>query len=131
MPPKSAEVLDAVDDVVESLEEACTEGELAAEQARDIRRRAEVGLPMTSVLTGTDSAPLVRQVAKVLHDLGQASSRLRRAEARALHGEGVTTERIAELFGVTRQRISALLRPTGAKTPETVVGLPPRGAPGK
>jgi hypothetical protein len=131
MPPKSAEVLDALDDVVESLEEACAEGELAAEQARDIRRRAEVGLPMTSVLTGRDSAPLVRQVAKVLHDLGQASSRLRRAEAQALHAEGVTTERIAELFGVTRQRISALLRPTGAKTFDTTVGLPPGGAPGK
>ncbi len=131
MPPKSAEVLDALDDVVESLEQACAEGELAAQQARAIRRRADLGLPMTAVLTGGDSAPLVRQVASVLHDLGQASSRLRRAEARALHAEGVTTERIAELFGVTRQRISALLRPHGSKTREIAVGLPPGQATGK
>ena len=31
-------------------------------------------------------------------------------EARVLHGEGMTMDQIAKLFGVTRQRVSALLR---------------------
>ena len=42
--------------------------------------------------------------------LVDAGSRLRRAEARALHVEGMTMEQIADLFGVTRQRVSALLK---------------------
>jgi transcriptional regulator with XRE-family HTH domain len=37
---------------------------------------------------------------------------VRRAEARALYEEGLTMEQIAEHFGVTRQRVSALLRRT-------------------
>ena len=39
-----------------------------------------------------------------------AACRLRRAQAAALHDEGLTMDRIAELFGVTRQRISQILR---------------------
>jgi DNA-binding transcriptional regulator LsrR (DeoR family) len=35
---------------------------------------------------------------------------VRRAEARALYAEGLTMDQIAERFGVTRQRVSALLR---------------------
>jgi predicted transcriptional regulator len=35
---------------------------------------------------------------------------VRRTEARTLHREGLTMDQIAQLFGVTRQRVSALLR---------------------
>lgn len=35
---------------------------------------------------------------------------MRRTEARALHHEGVTMDKIARLFGVTRQGVSGLLR---------------------
>lgn len=42
-----------------------------------------------------------------LHDVGIS---LRRTEAAALRAHGYTMERIAELFGVTRQRISSLLK---------------------
>ncbi len=41
------------------------------------------------------------------HEVG---STLRKAEAAALRANGYTMDRIAELFGATRQRISALLR---------------------
>jgi len=107
--PNSTEVLSALDDVVESLEEACAEGELAAEQARAIRRRSDQGLTLREVLAEGDEAPVVRQVAAVLHRLGEASSHLRRTEARALQAEGMSVEGIAELFGVSRQRISTVL----------------------
>ncbi len=52
----------------------------------------------------------------VQEGLADAGSRWRRAEARALHREGLSMEKIAVLFGVTRQRVSALLskaRPGG------------------
>lgn len=42
--------------------------------------------------------------------LSTAGARLRRAQAKALHDEGMTMEQIARAFGVTRQRVSALLR---------------------
>jgi DNA-binding transcriptional regulator LsrR (DeoR family) len=35
---------------------------------------------------------------------------VRRAEAQALYAEGMTMEQIADRFGVTRQRVSTLLR---------------------
>lgn len=50
---------------------------------------------------------LLTESAEVLHAYG---SRVRRTEARALHREGMTMDQIAVLFGVTRQRVSALLR---------------------
>ena len=112
MPPptgSSPEVLDALDSVVLTLEEACAEGEQAAAQARQIRDASGEGQSWQQLLAGGDEAPLVRQIASVLKRLGDSSSRLRRAEARALHGEGLSNERIAELFGVSRQRVSALL----------------------
>jgi hypothetical protein len=59
-----------------------------------------------------DEAPpliveLLTQSAETLHTYG---SRVRRAEARTLYREGMTMDQIARLFGVTRQRVSALLR---------------------
>ena len=42
--------------------------------------------------------------------LDTSGSNVRRAEAQALHAEGMTMEHIAERFGVTRQRVSTLLR---------------------
>lgn len=50
---------------------------------------------------------LLTQSTETLHEYG---SQVRRAEARVLHSEGMPMEQIARLFGVTRQRISTLLR---------------------
>jgi hypothetical protein len=44
---------------------------------------------------------------EALHEVG---ADLRKAEAAALRDHGYTMERIAELFGVSRQRISMLLK---------------------
>jgi predicted transcriptional regulator len=45
-----------------------------------------------------------------------AGSKFRRVHARALYEEGLTMDEIAALFGVTRQRVSAVLRKSGATT---------------
>lgn len=50
---------------------------------------------------------LLTESAELLHNYG---SRVRRTEARALREEGLTMDQIARLFGVSRQRVSALLR---------------------
>jgi predicted transcriptional regulator len=56
----------------------------------------------------------VERVTTVLAALSGAGSTWRRAQARALQQERVSINRIAALFGVTRQRISALLREDAA-----------------
>ncbi len=60
-----------------------------------------------------EERPLVVELlTHTLSDLSDAGSNFRRIEARALYSEGLTMAQIAELFGVTRQRIAALLRPS-------------------
>lgn len=64
-----------------------------------------------------EEAPLLVQLltesAGLLHTYG---NRVRRTEALALHHEGMTMDEIARLFGVSRQRVSALLREQPADT---------------
>jgi hypothetical protein len=52
----------------------------------------------------------VEVISHALDRLAMAGSAFRRAQADALHREGMSMERVAGLFGVTRQRVSALLR---------------------
>ena len=72
-------------------------------------RLAEGGTP--SELIQEEPRPLmVEMITMNIEALQSLGSRLRQAEARALRADGVTMEEIAQLFGVTRQRISALLK---------------------
>jgi hypothetical protein len=53
---------------------------------------------------------LVELITANIEAMQTMGSKVRQAEARALRAEGLTMEEIAGLFGVSRQRISALLR---------------------
>jgi len=72
----------------------------------DLRRQ---GRSHREVVGAEDSPVLVEMVTGMIDALVDASSRFRRAEARALHDEGMSMGQIGHLFGVTRQRVSALL----------------------
>ena len=72
--------------------------------------------PVEEVLAA-DGATVLEAVNKNLSALVLAGGRLRRAQARALHNQGVTMDRIAEIFGVSRQRISMLIRDTDMQGP--------------
>lgn len=81
-------------------------------QARAKRMRAGIakGTPVAELLstaTGPLSVELVSRNLMTLQDVG---SQLRYALAKALRDEGLTIQAIGDYFGVTRQRISALLR---------------------
>jgi predicted transcriptional regulator len=45
--------------------------------------------------------------------LTQEGNRFRRLEAQALYTEGLTTAQVASVLGVSRQRVSAMLREDG------------------
>jgi hypothetical protein len=74
-------------------------------------RRAE--RPWLEVVTEESRPLVVESISSVMGSLATVGHAWRREQARALHDEAVSINRIAALFGVTRQRISALLRETG------------------
>ncbi|OMQ15518.1 hypothetical protein A7K94_0208870 [Modestobacter sp. VKM Ac-2676] len=56
---------------------------------------------------------MVESISTVLGTLSTAGHVWRREQAAALQAEDVSINRIAALFGVTRQRISTLLKEAG------------------
>ena len=103
-------VLDALDALLAVLRESTRRNQDATRRAQTIQRLRHRGGSYREIL-GRVERELIHQVTREnLDGLLQASSRLRRAEARALYVEGMTMEQIAALFGVTRQRVSVLLR---------------------
>jgi hypothetical protein len=78
-----------------------------ADQLIEGRRGGRAWLDIVS----SEEPPLVIEtITRVLTDLGELGSRFRREEALALQRENISITRIAELFRVSRQRVSALLQ---------------------
>ena len=93
----------AIDDCVERLQEA-------RERAERLLAARATGTPWLDIVTAEKRPLVVETVSTVLGSLARAGSTFRREQAHALQAEQVSINRIAALFGVTRQRISALLR---------------------
>jgi transcriptional regulator with XRE-family HTH domain len=107
---QSDDVLEALDALLAVLRDSTRRNQVATRRAQTIRRLRSHGRSYREIL-GRDERALIQQVTREnLDGLLQAGGRLRRAEARALYAEGMTMEEIAALFGVTRQRVSVLLR---------------------
>jgi hypothetical protein len=68
------------------------------------------GRAWSDIVPAEDKPLVVELLSANLERLSSAGSRLRRAQAKALHDEGLTMEQIATFYGVTRQRVSALLK---------------------
>ncbi|MCZ2823475.1 MULTISPECIES: hypothetical protein [unclassified Modestobacter] len=107
------------DDATRALRTLLTELDSCTVQLEQAKARAEAllaarasGLPWLDVV-GSEAHPLiVERISTVLGVLSTAGHAWRREQAAALQAEDVSINRIAALFGVTRQRISALLRET-------------------
>jgi len=107
---------DAVIAALAEVEDAVRRGaELATamiERADHIRAMREEGRPYRDIVPNEKRPLIVELLTANLELLSTVGSRLRRAESRALYDEGLTMDEIAVLFGVSRQRIAALLRTT-------------------
>jgi predicted transcriptional regulator len=79
----------------------------------EIRRQRSAGRSYREIVEATEGDLSVRLITEATQALDEVGARVRRAEAVALYREGMTMEEIAEKFGVTRQRVSALLRDAG------------------
>jgi hypothetical protein len=98
-----SDLVAAIDDCTAQLNDA----RARAEQLLDSRSAGESWL---GIVTAETRPLVVESVSTVLGTLARAGSTFRREQAHALQREQVSINRIAALFGVTRQRISALLR---------------------
>ena len=111
---------------MEALEELCTavrrsvaDLEQVLARAETVRRQRAEGMSYAEMVPAEARPLTVELISATLARLAETGSRWRREEARALHAEGLSMESIARLFGVTRQRVSALLN------------SPPRGRAGR
>ena len=73
----------------------------------------QTGRAWLDVITDEARPLVVESISTVLSRLARAGHVWRREQALALRAEDVSINRIAALFGVTRQRISTLLRESG------------------
>ena len=83
-------------------------------RARHLRKQLEAGRPLVQLVENEVSPRVVELLSTNMVTLETAGAELRAAQALALRAEGLTIESVAQLFGVTRQRISALLRQKAA-----------------
>jgi hypothetical protein len=107
---KTDPVLEALDDLLDALEANAARIRATIERAATMRRMRHEGHSYREIESGQTDPLVVALTRDNLAALVEAGSRFRRTEAQTLHAEGMTMEQIAELFGVTRQRVSALLR---------------------
>jgi ParB-like chromosome segregation protein Spo0J len=101
------EALTALEDV---LADHGRRARLIKTRIAQIRRRRSSGASYTEIVSSNDHPLIVQLLTESSIALDICGAEVRRAEARALYAEGLTMEQIAERFGVTRQRVSTLLR---------------------
>jgi hypothetical protein len=111
-PESFDEVLSALDVIVQDLTANRARLDLALQRAEQIREQRLAGWSYTDIAEGADGPLLVELLTKNILVLQTVGHQLRAAEARALRKEGLTTVRIGHLFKVSRQRVTALLRPS-------------------
>jgi chromosome segregation ATPase len=108
------------DELLSTLAEVETEVEQSEEALREVKHRARFlrrersrGRPVRQLLREEPRPRSMELLASATERLRSASARLRRSKMRSLRAEGASVNEIAELFGVTHQRVSALLRANG------------------
>ena len=96
--------------LVTTLDTCVTQLDDARTRARALLRERTTGRPWVEIVTAESRPLVVESISAVLGSLATAGHAWRREEAAALQSEDVSVNRIAAMFGVTRQRISTLLR---------------------
>jgi len=89
----------------------CIDGlDRALQRAEQLRQQRRPGQSWLDIVSAETRPWIVERVTHALESLNTKGGRWRREQACALLDEGVSINRIAALFGVSRQRISTLVR---------------------
>ena len=114
VPPSGDAATKALDDLVVAIDDCMEQLQGARARAVELLASRNAGTPWLDIVTAESRPLVVETVSNVLSTLARTGSAFRREQAYALQSERVSINRIAALFGVTRQRISALLRERAA-----------------
>ena len=114
--------LAALRDLEGALDETLESVELMKARTGQILRNAEAGHPLRDSVPVEQRPVLVQLLTQATELLQTYGNRVRKTEAKALYSEGMTMDQIARVFGVSRQRVSTLLRDrppgVGERSPE-------------
>jgi ParB-like chromosome segregation protein Spo0J len=114
--PSNDEFLEALTALEEVLADNGRRASLIKKRIAQLRRSRARDVPYAELIASEDGPLIVHLLTESSAALDTSGATVRRAEAEALYAEGLTMEQIAKSFGVTRQRVSALLR-KGDKDP--------------
>ena len=102
--------LEALRQLDHALDENIERAERMKRRIAELEEACTAGRPLKEIVPEEETPLIVQLLTESADALHEHGSRVRRTEARALHREGMTMDQIARLFGVSRQRVSALLR---------------------
>jgi hypothetical protein len=108
--PEKDPVLAGFDDLERVLEENARRAEAMRERMTWIRERRAEGLSWRELVPAEVRPLVVELLSDSTLALDRIGARVRRAEAKLLYDDGMTMDEIARYFGVSRQRVSGLLR---------------------
>jgi hypothetical protein len=100
----------ALERLIEELGAVVDELGRARERAHELQQQRAEGRGWYDIVSSEERPLIVEQVTSAMASLATVGGQWRREQASALAAEDVSINRIAALYGVTRQRVSALLR---------------------
>jgi DNA-directed RNA polymerase sigma subunit (sigma70/sigma32) len=110
MTPDGDAFLKALAELDTALDDNIERAKVMRRRIKQVQRQREAGRSFKEIVEAKDGPLLVQLLTESGRAIDHHGARVRRTEALALYDEGMTMEQIAERFGVTRQRVSALLR---------------------
>lgn len=117
MNPSEDPAVRALHELREQLAVTITDLGAAADRLAELAELRAAAHPWSDIVLAEDRPLIVETITRALDDLGAVGSRFRREEALALHRECMSISQIGQLFGVSRQRISALIHGGQAGSP--------------
>ena len=112
---KLSRLMDALADIETAAADNAERSLEVQRRASELRERLAEGEALVELVRDEESPRTVELLSTNMATLETAGAELRAAKALALRADGLTIEEIADLFGVTRQRISALLKQKAAE----------------
>ena len=114
--PSSDDELDQLDDLAARFEDDARSVRHLAERLRQLRAGRARGRPWAEIVDGRRPGAL-DLVDQAVRRLTEGSAALRRLLVRGLRTEGATMPAIAQILGVSHQRVSVLLKSRNGPVP--------------
>ncbi len=102
--------LKVLDGLAADVDDSARDERLLARRLRAIRASRAKGRSWEDILAHEAAPGTMELTSRVLRGITRASGAIRRTVARGLKANGASIAAIADRFGVSRQRVSALLR---------------------